>query len=106
MRIASNPSLGLRLKSSVGTKTSPSAGTLPILAALRHWSLHTPTDGDGDEADRLSAWHAMRVTRCIIPAHEKSAVEEGGGEPSSGITADDSNILHCVVNATNSSHVQ
>jgi hypothetical protein len=29
---------------------SPSVSTLPILAALRRWSLHTPTDGDGDEA--------------------------------------------------------
>jgi hypothetical protein len=28
----------------------PSVGSLPILAALRHWSLHTQTDGDGDEA--------------------------------------------------------
>ena len=26
--------------------------TLPIVAASRHWSLHTPTDGDGDEAAR------------------------------------------------------
>ena len=29
---------------------SPSAETLPILAAMWHGSLHTPTDGDGDEA--------------------------------------------------------
>jgi hypothetical protein len=29
---------------------SPSVGPLPIVAASRHWSLHTPTDGDGDEA--------------------------------------------------------
>jgi hypothetical protein len=29
---------------------SPSVVPLPILAASRHWSLLTPTDGDGDEA--------------------------------------------------------
>ena len=29
---------------------SISVGPLPIVAALRHWSLQTPTDGEGDEA--------------------------------------------------------
>jgi hypothetical protein len=31
---------------------SPSVGPLPILAALRRGSLHTPTKGDGDEAEQ------------------------------------------------------
>ena len=31
---------------------SLSVGPLPILAASRHWSLYTPTDGDGDEDER------------------------------------------------------
>jgi hypothetical protein len=29
---------------------SPSVESLPNLAASRHWSLYTPTGGDGDEA--------------------------------------------------------
>jgi hypothetical protein len=31
---------------------SPSVGTRCIVAASRHGSLHTPTDGDGDEAEK------------------------------------------------------
>jgi hypothetical protein len=57
----------------------PSVGTLPILAASRRGSLHTPTDGEGDEADEQGvSFHDYH--RTIIAYHGTTPPSDSGSE--------------------------
>jgi hypothetical protein len=45
----------------------PLVGTLPILAASRHWSPHTPTDGEGDEAGNQASMGIVENYHAAVP---------------------------------------
>ena len=58
----------------------PSVSTLPIVAALRHWSLHTAIDGDGDKVNEQKSLAVMRGCSAQHLAQEGYGKKRQGGE--------------------------